>query len=200
MKMAAPASVEAYITHKEQWAEALKLLRYLLLSTGMSESIKWGAPVYSLNGKNIVGLSAYKAYVGLWFFQGALLADEDAVLVNAQEGTTKAMRQWRFSSIVEIDEALVMQYVNEAIENQEQGREIKPIRKKKALIIPPELQQELAANPDFNTAFEGLSPSSQREYAEYIREAKRESTRWNRLMKIKPMVMNRQGLHDKYRK
>lgn len=198
--MAAPASVEAYITQKEQWAEALNLLRRLLLSTGMSESIKWGAPVYSLNGKNIVGLSAFKAYVGLWFFQGGLLSDEDGVLVNAQTGVTKAMRQWRFSSLSEIEEEPVMRYVLEAIENQQQGREIKPNRQPKTLIIPPELKQELAANPDFNTAFEGLSRSSQREYAEYIREAKRESTRQNRLVKIKPMILQNQGLHDKYRK
>lgn len=198
--MATPVSVEAYISQKEQWAEALKLLRQLLLSTGMSESIKWGAPVYSLNGKNIVGLSAYKTYVGLWFFQGGLLTDEEGVLVNAQEGVTKAMRQWRFSSLSEIEEESVMRYVLEAIENQQQGREIKPNRQPKALIIPPELKQELAANPDFNTAFEGLNPSSQREYAEYIREAKRESTRWNRLVKIKPMILQNQGLNDKYRK
>ena len=37
-------------------------------------------------------------YVGLWFYQGALLSDPQQVLINAQTGRTKASRQWRYTS------------------------------------------------------------------------------------------------------
>ena len=37
----------------------------------------------------------FKEYFGIWFFQGGTLVDELKVLTNAQEGKTKAMRQWR---------------------------------------------------------------------------------------------------------
>ncbi len=69
----------------------------------MKETIKWGAPVYTLDYKNIVGLGAFKSYVGLWFFQGALLNDEKKKLINAQEDKTKALRQWRFNSVKKIE-------------------------------------------------------------------------------------------------
>ena len=69
---------------------------------GLEETVKWGGPVYVADGKNIVGLGAFKSYFALWFFQGALLADQEKVLVNAQEGRTKALRQWRFENKREI--------------------------------------------------------------------------------------------------
>ncbi|MBK7633096.1 MAG: hypothetical protein IPJ13_01585 [Saprospiraceae bacterium] len=46
----------------------------------------------------MVGLAAFKSYTGIWFFQGGLLDDKQQFLMNAQEGKTKAMRQWRFFS------------------------------------------------------------------------------------------------------
>lgn len=52
----------------------------------MEETNKWSAPVYTSNGKNIVGLGAFKSYTGLWFFQGALLKDEKKLLINAGNG------------------------------------------------------------------------------------------------------------------
>ena len=47
------------------------------------------------NGKNLVGLGSFKSYVGLWFHQGALLADKHQVLVNAQQGRTRAISAMR---------------------------------------------------------------------------------------------------------
>jgi len=40
------------------------------------------------------------------------------VLINAQEGTTRALRQWRFQTLDEINSELIHQYVTEAIQNQ----------------------------------------------------------------------------------
>jgi uncharacterized protein YdeI (YjbR/CyaY-like superfamily) len=39
-----------------------------------------------------VGIGGFKSYFGLWFHQGALLTDKAGVLINAQEGRTKALR------------------------------------------------------------------------------------------------------------
>ena len=50
--------------------------------------------------------------------------------MNAQEGITKAMRQWRFNSLKEIDGKLIKAYVKEAVENQNAGKEIKPVKKR----------------------------------------------------------------------
>lgn len=69
-------TVDAYIDHHEQYNNELRLLREILNSTGLDETVKWGAPAYIFKGKNVVGIGAFKSYVGLWFHQGALLKDE----------------------------------------------------------------------------------------------------------------------------
>lgn len=193
------SKVDEYIAKKENWSKELKLLRTVFDVLPVEETIKWGAPVYVFKGKNIVGLSAFKNYCGLWFFQGSLLKDKDKVFVNAQEGKTKAMLQWRFNSIDEINTAQIKEYVLEAIENVKLGKEIKPIKTSKPVNIPEELQQELNTNKELSISFNTFSLSKQREYANYITEAKRASTKLKRLEKIIPMIITGVGLHDKYK-
>ncbi|MGG5487071.1 YdeI/OmpD-associated family protein [Gaetbulibacter sp. NE] len=192
------SSVEEYIEVNSHFSDALTLLRDLINSTQLDESLKWSAPVYSLNGKNVVGLGAFKQHFGVWFFNGVFLKDEQQLLVNAQE-KTKALRQMRFESIEDIDKAAVLAYVKEAIENQKLGKELKPERKGKTVIIPKELSTVLKANGELNTSFKALTPSKQREYCEYIESAKRETTKQTRLDKITPMILKGVGLHDKYK-
>lgn len=193
------SSVEEYIENNSHYAEALTLLREILNTTELEEAIKWSAPVYTLNGKNVVGLGAFKKHFGIWFFNGVFLKDEQQVLVNAQENKTKALRQMRFESIEAINKNIVLSYVKEAIENQKLGKEIKPDRSKKDTIIPKELKLELEKDTTLKTAFNNLSPSKQREYCEHIATAKREATKQSRLEKIKPMILQNKGLHDKYK-
>jgi uncharacterized protein YdeI (YjbR/CyaY-like superfamily) len=190
-------TVEDYIAGTGEWTEALEKLRSILLDTEMEETVKWGAPVYTIDGKNVVGIGAFKSYCGLWFYQGVFLKDKEQVLVNAQEGKTKALRQWRFNSTEEMDEKLIRKYVLEAIENQRAGLELKPEKKK--LELPDELALALKTNADLNKNFQKLTPGRQKEYAEYIAEAKRAETRQSRLEKCEPLILKGIGLNDKYR-
>src|SRR5690606_39018558 len=137
-KNMAAQQVEEYIEKHSKWEAQLRELRVMLLSTGLEETIKWGAPAYTLNGKNVVGLSAFKNHYGLWFFQGALLKDNTALLVNAQEDKTKAMRQMKFDQDHQLDCEVIRKYVQEAIQNQQEGKEIKADHTQKELIIPAE--------------------------------------------------------------
>ena len=138
-------SVEAYLEIHSKWKSQLEDLINLLRETNLKEGIKWSAPVYSLNGKNIVGLSGFKNHYGLWFFQGVFLKDEHQVLVNAQENKTKALRQWRFEAGDELPLELIKTYVKEAIRNQLDGKEIKPVRNLN-FEVPQELQTALDAD------------------------------------------------------
>ena len=190
-------AVEEYIEENNHFGDALTLLRDIINTTELEETVKWSAPVYTLNNKNVIGLGAFKKHFGIWFFNGVFLKDEHNVLVNAQEEKTKALRQMRFESIDDIDENLVLDYVKEAIENQKLGKEITPDRSKKETVIPPELRTVLVN--DLKTSFENLSPYKQREYCEYISSAKREATKQTRLEKIKPMILQGVGLNDKYK-
>ena len=192
-------SVEEYIETNSHFGDALVLLRTIINTTELNESVKWSAPVYDLNGKNVVGLGAFKNHFGIWFFNGVFLKDEQNLLVNAQENKTKALRQMRFESLKDINKNIVLAYVKEAIENQKLGKEIKPVRNTKAVDIPKELQQVLKTQSDVNASFKALTPGKQREYCSYISDAKREATKLTRIEKIIPMILNGVGLHDKYK-
>ncbi|GLB51186.1 hypothetical protein NBRC110019_02250 [Neptunitalea chrysea] len=190
--------VIAYIEKHNKWKAGLERIRTVILQTELEETIKWGAPVYTINNKNVVGIGAFKNHFGLWFFQGALLKDKHGALLNAQEGKTKALRQWRFESVEDINETLLLEYIKEAIENQLQGLEIKPDRSK-AIELDPVLQSALDNDTLFKEAFDKLTPGRRKEYASYILEAKRAATKLARLEKITPMIFQGIGLHDKYR-
>ena len=179
----------------------LTLLREAILATGLKEEVKWGIPTYTLNKKNVVGMGTFKTYVGLWFHQGAFLKDEKKKLLNAQEGKTKGLRQWHIADEAEKKAELdtIRANLEEAIINQEHGKEIK-VDRGKPVVIPDELKAALESNQEANKLFKVLTLGKKREFAEYIAEAKREDTKQKRMEKIIPMMLNGIGLNDKYKK
>lgn len=197
--MAYAKSVDEFFSRPSAYTKQLSALRRIMLNTGMKETLKWGAATYVAHGKNIAGISSFKSYVGIWFFQGALLTDSRGVLQNAQKGKTVAMRQWRFQEGDVIDAKMVTAYVLEAIENAKEGREIKPVKTNKPVVLPDELKDVLVADQTLKSQFDQLSKSCRREYAEYIAEAKRADTRLRRLEKAVAMIRENRGLHDKYK-
>ncbi|WP_421874774.1 YdeI/OmpD-associated family protein [Marinoscillum sp.] len=190
-------TVEEYLEKNPEYTKELTKLREIIHKTELVETVKWGIPTYTINGKNVVGIGAFKSYAGLWFFQGSFLKDPQNLLINAQEGKTKGMRQMRFENAEHIDERIVKEYLLEAIENQKQGKEIKPEKKK--LVIPDELKEALSTDSQLAEAFDELTPGKQKEYAEYIHEAKQAKTKLTRLEKITPMIKSGVGLNDRYK-
>ncbi|UOX34137.1 DUF1801 domain-containing protein [Flavobacterium sediminilitoris] len=180
-----------------QWNEELELLKSIINTTNLIETTKWGTSVYTHNNKNIIGIGGFKSYFGLWFFNGVFLKDEYNLLINAQEGTTKSLRQMRFQSKADINEKIILEYLTEAIKVEENGLSIKP--QKKEQLVSAFLQNEFKSDLNLKIAFEKLSPYKQREFIEYIETAKQEKTKLSRFEKIKPMILANIGLNDKYR-
>src|SRR5690554_4244958 len=108
------------------WEKEIETIRAIIAKTELEETVKWGAPVFTINGKNVVAYAGFKNYFALWFYNGVFLKDEAKVLVNAQENKTKALRQWRFEKGDDFDEKLLLRYIKEAIENEKQGKVWKP--------------------------------------------------------------------------
>jgi uncharacterized protein YdeI (YjbR/CyaY-like superfamily) len=179
------------------WSEELDLLHNIIAKTELVETTKWGGLVYTINGKNVVGIGGFKNYFTIWFFNGVFLKDEQKLLVNAQEGVTKALRQWRFTDRNEVDEKLVLEYIHEAIENEIAEKFYKPTKKNFAIDVL--LQNEFSKDNELENAFDELSKSKQNDFLEYILTAKQEKTKLGRIEKIKPMIMAKIGLNDKYK-
>ncbi|MBJ7881224.1 YdeI/OmpD-associated family protein [Gelidibacter salicanalis] len=197
--MAKINSVEEYFEVHSQFDEALAMLRQIITTTELEETLKWNAPVYALNGKNVLGLAAFNKHFCIWFFNGVFLRDEHNLLVKAQD-KTKGLRQMRFESVQDIDKSIVLAYVKEAIDNQKLGKELQPERKGKKVDIPTLLEKAFETDGALKDCFNALTPGRQREYADHIASAKRDVTKAARLEKIKPMILKGTGLHDTYKK
>jgi uncharacterized protein YdeI (YjbR/CyaY-like superfamily) len=181
-----------------QWEDELRLLREIIQKTELVETNKWGGEVYTVNNKNVLGIGGFKNYFVIWFWNGVFLKDEAKVLVNANEGITKGLRQWRFTSADELNEKLILHYIHEAIANEKAGLSIKP--EKKEAMKCEFFEGELRKDKTLNAAFGKFTPGKQKEFWEYMATAKQEKTKATRLEKIRPMIMDGIGLNDKYRK
>lgn len=193
-----PNSDKKHVWDKvNNWQEELLFLKSIIDKTELVETIKWGGPIYVYNKKNVIGIGGFKNYFAIWFLNGVFLKDEKKRLINAQEDKTKSMRQWRFTSKEEVNEKEVLEYILEAIENEKQGKIIKP--SKKEMIVSELLEKEMIQNPALATAFQKFSPYKQYEFLEYIETAKQEKTKLSRIEKVIPMILANVGLNDKYR-
>ena len=191
-------AIEAYFNKAGQWESLMRRIRPVLLDAGMVEALKWGMPTYSFNGSIVVGMVGFKNWLALWFYQGVFLTDPNGLLVSGTEGKTKGQRQWRIKTEAEFDLETLQLFVNEAILNAIEGKAIS-IDRTKELEIPSELSDALSSNNELSAAFETMSLSHKREYAEYVAEAKQEATRFRRVEKIMPMILSKSGLNDKYK-
>ena len=95
----------------EQWYDLIHHLRGLLQQTDLHETFKWDLPVYTHQDKNVVGIRHAKKFCSLWFFYGGRLEDSESIFINAQPEKTKDMRHLRFTSVEEVEDAVVLDLV-----------------------------------------------------------------------------------------
>ncbi len=178
------------------WREELELIRQIVLETGLKEEIKWGAPIYTNNGKNIVSVGALKESANIGFFKGVLLTDTHKILT--QQGNLQSDRIIKFINADDIKklEGVLKSYVLEAIAIEESGKKVE--FKKNPEPIPDELLQVFEEDPAFKKAFYGLTPGRQRGYIIHFSQPKQSQTRMGRIEKYKQQIFNGVGLNDKY--
>lgn len=190
--------IEKFFNERHPHKEGIALLRKLALQTAVEEDLKWGVPYYTHKGKNVFAIIKFKNDFGIWFPQGALLKDSEKRFENVPDGKTKGLRSWKFNGLEEVDEKTVLAYMHETLDNQKKGLKL-PVEKKGEITIPEQLKARLDARESLKTGFEDLPPYKQREYCEYIAQAKQEGTKLRRLEKILPLIEKGLGLNDSYR-
>ncbi len=188
--------VESFFSNAEKWQEEFEKLRMLILDFGLTEELKWGCPCYTFQKSNIVLIHGFKEYCALLFFKGALLNDDNGILIQQTENVQSA-RQIRFSDIREIYdmEPILKAYIHEAVEVEKAGLKVK-LKKTADFTIPQEFQNKLDAIPALKRAFAALTPGRQRAYLLYFSTAKEAKTRASKVEKYMPQILNGKGLDD----
>ena len=141
------------------------------------EAMKWSSPAFMYKGKILASMAAFKAHAAFGFWQGGQVTD-------AGDKQMSAMGQFgRLTSIDDLPPRAELEaLVRKAMALIDEG--VKPVRakhQKEPFTVPQDLRAALDANPAANATFEGFPPSAQRDYVEWVSEAKRDDTRTKRL-------------------
>ncbi|WP_395732767.1 DUF1801 domain-containing protein [Prosthecobacter sp.] len=188
-------AIDAHIANAKAWQPEMKALRRIILSTGLTEELKWDQPCYTHEGRNIVLIGGFKDHCRLMFCNGSLLDDPRALLQKPGEHT-QAGRYIPFTSVKEIKalEPDLKAFLLAAIENEKAG--VKPEYKTTPEPIPEELQTKLNKNPALDEAFAALTPGRQRAYLLHFNAAKQSATRTSRIEACTPRILAGKGIHD----
>ena len=178
------------------WQAELKLLREMMLQSGLVEEIKWSVPCYTHKGKNIAIIAAFKDHCSLSFFKGAGLEDPDGVLDRPGENSQSA-RLIRLTSTAQIRglRSAIGNFIQQAITLEESGYKPPSITLAQ-MPWPIELVQTFEKDSRLHEAFEALTPGRQRGYLLYFAAAKQSKTRFDRIEKNRERILSGLGLHD----
>lgn len=181
------------------WRVELETLRQLALQSNLTEELKWGVPCYTFNNKNVILIAAFKDYVSLSFFKGALLTDDQKVLQKHGE-SSQAVRFLKYTTTEQIvsQAEIIKSYISEAIRLEESEAKIE--FKKQLEPLPLELINIFNHDPELKSAFNSLTPGRQRGYIIYFSQPKQSQTRVTRIEKYRDKIINGEGLNDKYTK
>jgi uncharacterized protein YdeI (YjbR/CyaY-like superfamily) len=142
----------------------------------IEEEIKWGAPAFMHHGI-VANMAAFKAHCAFGFWN-------QAVVSTGKE--KEAMGHYgRIASVADLPPkrdflALVKKAALANASGEKRPRVLKHPRKP-APAMPDDFRQALARNVKAKRTYDSFSPSHQREYLEWITEARQESTRERRL-------------------
>lgn len=194
--MAMNPNVNWFFEKDGKWKEAFATLRAMALESGLTEELKWGHPCYTLKGKNVFLMHGFNDYCALLFHKGALLKDDEGILVQ-QTANVQSARQIRFSSVAQIKkmERVIALYMQAAIDLEKAGAKV-PLKKTAEFDMPDEFKKALKAMPELKKAFNALTPGRRRGYLLHFSGAKQSTTREARIEKNVDRILKGKGLDD----
>ena len=172
--------IDAYVAKAQPFAQPILehvRTRVHAVLPDVEETVKWSMPAYTLGGKIVLITAAFKAHLALNFWRGQELRGDGA---NAD-----AMGQFgKIRSMAELPaDAELDRLIREAAELAKSAPA--PRKTKHAPKPAPELHPEFAAAlakaPEAKAVLDSFPPSAQRDYFEWIAEAKQDATRQKRI-------------------
>jgi len=144
----------------------------------VEETMKWSMPTFVYGGGILCGMAAFKQHASFGYWKHALVVGEG----EPRDGMGS---YGKLTSVKELPpKKTLIAHIKRAMQLNLDN--VKASAQRKAAPKPPpeapaDLVAALKKNAPARTAFEGFPPSAQRDYVEWIVEAKREETRAKRL-------------------
>ncbi len=189
--------VDAYIAKAQPFAQTiLSHIRERVHAAvpQAKEAMKWSAPAFVLDGKILIVMAAFKAHAALNFWRGQEIGD----------GSAKAGAMGQFGKLQSIsdlpDDDELDALIREAAALSRKAPA--PRKTKHEPKAPPELHPDfasaLAGAPKAQAMLDGFPPSAQRDYLEWISEAKQDATRQKRIANAIEWLSEGKRRHWKY--
>jgi uncharacterized protein YdeI (YjbR/CyaY-like superfamily) len=167
--------IDAYIDKAADFARPILREIRAMVSEALpdsDETIKWGMPAFTVHGKNVAGMAAFKAHC--------------ALTVHGEDRPGDAMGQYgRVRTVADLpsaaDFAASLRAAVARIEARGTAMRTGPRAPKPEIAMPDDFAAALAASKPAEAAFERFAPSHRREYLEWVTEAKRPETRAKRI-------------------
>ena len=141
------------------------------------ETMKWSAPGFTVGGKILLMMAAFKQHAALNFWRGQEIGD----------GSPKAGAMGQFGKLTSVADLpgdreldVLIREAAALAETAPAPRKVKHEPKPPAE-LHPEFAKALNANPTAKVTLDGFPPSAQREYLDWISEAKQDKTREKRI-------------------
>jgi uncharacterized protein YdeI (YjbR/CyaY-like superfamily) len=189
--------VDAYIEKSADFAKPiLRHLRQLIHTAcpQVEETIKWRNPAYVFGGILCI-TAAFKHHCALVFWHASIRESLKPAKANAGWGELK-----RIAKLSDLPkDSVLTRAIRESMKLNEMGKKRetpKPVKRR--LVIPGYFKNILDTNKKALAVFQGLSPSHQREYVQWVAEAKRKETRDKRLAAMLPMLTEGKTRNWKY--
>ena len=178
-------AVDEFLENAKKWQQELTLLRSIILDCALTEEFKWKQPCYTYQNKNVLIIGGFKENCFINFFKGALLQDQEKLLVSPGENSQSA-KMIKFTNTDQIFEA---------IEAEKAGLKVE-LKKDVELVLIEELEEVLKNDSKLNEAFKALTPGRQRAYNIFFSGAKQSSTRISRIENYKQRILSGKGFND----
>jgi uncharacterized protein YdeI (YjbR/CyaY-like superfamily) len=176
--------VDAYIAKSADFAKPILAHFRAIVDeacSGASETIKWGTPSWDYAGSALCSMAAFKQHCSYGFWKANLLTLNGQPLGFGAEGQLSRITSLKglpsrrtLLTLVRQAAALNADGVKGSVMSGTRSP-------KQALPVPDDLKRALARNKKARDAFAAFPPSHQREYIEWITQAKRDETRSQRL-------------------
>ena len=157
------------------------------------ETLKWSMPSFTVDGRILLGMAAFKAHATVNFWRGEEMGIDSSKEAMGQLGKLTSADD--LPTDAELD-AMIRKGVDlarTAPAPRKTKHEPKP-----APGIHPEFASALAANPKAKAVLDGFPPSAQRDYLEWVAEAKQDATRAKRIATAVEWLSEGKRRHWKY--
>lgn len=188
--------IDAYIAKAAPFAKPILehvRARVHAVAPDAQETLKWSMPSFTVDGKILMGMAAFKAHATVGFWRGQEMGIEASRDAMGQLGKLASIDD--LPPDVEFD-AMIRKGV-ELARTAPAPRKTKH-EPKPAPGMHPEFAAALAKAPKAKAALDGFPPSAQREYREWIDEAKQDATRAKRIATAIEWLSEGKRRHWKY--